>query len=115
MCIDSVFHIVFDSLIKPLCLAGVNILSDIITVDDLVEVYGDGTKAGQGISFRVGEGEFFGFLGPNGAGKRTTIKGLTTRLRKTSGRVTGAGYDLDKDPQEIRTRIGAGSQETAVD
>src|SRR5437867_17470 len=115
MRIDSVFDIVFDSLIKPLCLAGVSILSDIITVDDLVEVYGDGTKAVQGISFRVGEGEFFGFLGPNGAGKSTTIKVLTTLLRKTSGRVTVAGYDLDKEPQEIRKLIGAESQETVVD
>src|SRR2546426_6195294 len=115
MRIDSVFDIVFDSLIKPLCLAGVSILSDIITVDDLVEVYGDGTKAVQGISFRVAEGEFFGFLGPNGAGKSTTIKVLTTLLRKTSGRVSVAGYDLDKDPQEIRKLIGAESQETVVD
>jgi len=115
MRIDSVFDIVFDSLIKPLCLAGVSILSDIITVDDLVEVYGDGTKAVQGISFRVGEEEFFGFLGPNGAGKSTTIKVLTTLLRKTSGRVTVAGYDLDKEPQEIRKLIGAESQETVVD
>src|SRR3989441_2123416 len=115
ICIDSVIYIAFDMLINPLCLASVSSLSDIITVDDLVEVYADGTKAVQGISFRVGEGEFFGFLGPNGAGKSTTIKVLTTLLRKTSGRVTVAGYDLDKDPQEIRKLIGAESQETVVD
>ena len=41
----------------------------IITVKDLVEVYADGTKAVDNISFNVKEGEFFGFLGPNGAGK----------------------------------------------
>jgi daunorubicin resistance ABC transporter ATP-binding subunit len=90
-------------------------MSDIITVRDLVEVYADGTKAVDGISFTVREGEFFGFLGPNGAGKSTTIKILTTLLRKTSGSVSIAGYDLEKNPKEIRKLIGVQSQETAVD
>ena len=49
-------------------------MSSIIDVKDLVLVYSDGTKAVDGISFSVREGEFFGFLGPNGAGKSTTIK-----------------------------------------
>jgi ABC-2 type transport system ATP-binding protein len=90
-------------------------MPDIITVDDLVEVYADGTKAVDGISFNVQEGEFFGFLGPNGAGKSTTIKILTTLLRKTSGAVSVAGYDLDKNPKEIRKLIGVQSQDTSVD
>ena len=87
----------------------------IITVKDLVEVYADGTKAVDNISFDVKEGEFFGFLGPNGAGKSTTIKVLTTLLRKTSGHVQVAGYDLDKSPKEIRKVIGVLSQETSLD
>ncbi len=41
-------------------------MTDIISVDNLVEVYSDGTKAVDDISFKVSEGEFFGFLGPNG-------------------------------------------------
>jgi len=90
-------------------------MPDIITVNDLVEVYADGTKAVDGISFNVQEGEFFGFLGPNGAGKSTTIKILTTLLRKTSGSVSIAGYDLDKNPKEIRKVIGVQSQDTSVD
>jgi ABC-2 type transport system ATP-binding protein len=90
-------------------------LTDIITVKDLVEVYADGTKAVQGITFTVGEGEFFGFLGPNGAGKSTTIKILTTLLRKTSGSVTVVGHDLDTHASEIRKVIGVQSQETVVD
>jgi len=90
-------------------------LPDIITVSDLVEVYADGTKAVNGISFNVQEGEFFGFLGPNGAGKSTTIKILTTLLRKTSGSVSVAGLDLDKNPKEIRKLIGVQSQDTSVD
>ena len=90
-------------------------MSDIITVKDLVEVYSDGTKAVDSISFSVKEGEFFGFLGPNGAGKSTTIKILTTLLRKTSGTATVAGFDLDKEPKKIRNIIGVQSQETSVD
>lgn len=90
-------------------------LPDIITVKDLVEVYADGTKAVDGVSFNVNEGEFFGFLGPNGAGKSTTIKILTTLLRKTSGTVSVAGFDLDKNAKEIRKLIGVQSQETSVD
>jgi len=90
-------------------------LDDIIKVDNLVEIYGDGTKAVDGISFNVNEGEFFGFLGPNGAGKSTTIKILTTLLRKTSGTVTVSGYDVDRQPKAIRKIIGVQSQETVID
>lgn len=91
------------------------LMSAIITVRDLVEVYSDGTKAVDHISFNVAEGEFFGFLGPNGAGKSTTIKILTTLLRKTSGAVSVAGFDLDKQPADIREVIGVQSQDTTVD
>jgi ABC-2 type transport system ATP-binding protein len=90
-------------------------MSDIITVKDLVLVYGDGTKAVDNISFNVAEGEFFGFLGPNGAGKSTTIRVLTTLLRKTSGEVKVAGFDIEKDAAAIRKIIGVQSQETTVD
>ena len=90
-------------------------MSDIITVKDLVLVYADGTKAVDNISFKVQDGEFFGFLGPNGAGKSTTIKILTTLLRKTSGEATVAGYDVSKDADSIRKVIGVQSQETTVD
>jgi ABC-2 type transport system ATP-binding protein len=86
-----------------------------IVVQDLVEVYSDGTKAVDGISFQVNEGEFFGFLGPNGAGKSTTIKVLTTLLKKTGGKVSVAGFDIEKHPEEIRKIIGVQSQETVVD
>ena len=86
-----------------------------VTVENLVQVYSDGTKAVDDISFTVEEGEFFGFLGPNGAGKSTTIKVLNTLLKKTSGKVTVAGYDLDKDSQAIRKAIGVASQETVID
>ena len=90
-------------------------MSDIVSAENLVVVYKDGTKAVDGISFSVKEGEFFGFLGPNGAGKSTTIKVLTTLLGKTSGNVTVAGLDLDRSPGEIRKIVGVLSQETSLD
>jgi ABC-2 type transport system ATP-binding protein len=90
-------------------------MPETITVQDLVEVYSDGTRAVDGISFNVNEGEFFGFLGPNGAGKSTTIKVLTTLLKKTAGKVSVAGFDIEKRPEEIRKLIGVQSQETVVD
>jgi ABC-2 type transport system ATP-binding protein len=90
-------------------------MSEIIKVDNLIQVYGDGTKAVDDISFTIREGEFFGFLGPNGAGKSTTINILTTLLAKTSGSVTIAGYNIDKEPQNIRKIIGVQSQETVID
>jgi ABC-2 type transport system ATP-binding protein len=90
-------------------------MADIIQVKDLVVTYPDGTRAVDGLTFEVKEGEFFGFLGPNGAGKSTTIKTLTTLLRKTSGRVNVAGFDLDQSPDKIHGKIGVLSQETILD
>lgn len=90
-------------------------MPDIISVNNLILVYSDGTKAVDDVSFSVHEGEFFGFLGPNGAGKSTTIKILTTLLRKTSGAVTVAGHDIESGAAEIRRIIGVQSQDTTVD
>ena len=82
----------------------------------MVKAYeNNSVPAVRGISFEVKEGEFFGFLGPNGAGKSTTIRILTTLMPKSSGSVSIAGLDLDKDPQKIRKVIGVQSQETALD
>ncbi len=83
-----------------------------------MKAYGNNSSdmpAVRGISFEVNEGEFFGFLGPNGAGKSTTIKILTTLMPKSSGSVSIAGFDLDKDSKKIRRLIGVQSQETALD
>ena len=87
-----------------------------IKVNNLVKAYENSSvPAVQGISFEVKEGEFFGFLGPNGAGKSTTIKILTTLMSKSTGSVSIAGHDIDKEPQKIRRLIGVQSQETALD
>lgn len=77
----------------------------IISVKDLVKYYGE-FQAVKGISFEVMEGEIFGLLGPNGAGKSTTLEIMETLRPKTSGKVILDGYDLDKNPNEIKKRIG---------
>src|SRR6478672_6244162 len=77
----------------------------IISVKDLVKHYGD-FQAVKGISFEVKEGEIFGLLGRNGAGKSTTLEIIETLREKTSGKVWVHGFDLDKDPGEIKKIIG---------
>jgi ABC-2 type transport system ATP-binding protein len=57
------------------------------------------------VNIRVPRNELFGLLGPNGAGKTTLIKVLTTLLAPTSGRACVAGFDVTKEPHEIRARI----------
>ncbi len=82
-------------------------VENIIQVQDLVKVYPGDVKALSGIDFSVGRGEFFGFLGPNGAGESTAIKILSSLLKKTSGRVSVAGFDLEgsSSSTEIRRAI----------
>ncbi|MFN4978159.1 MAG: ABC transporter ATP-binding protein, partial [Bacteroidota bacterium] len=63
-------------------------------------------QAVKGISFQVHEGEIFGLLGPNGAGKSTTLEIMETLREKTSGEITIGGFDLDKEPNEIKKIIG---------
>jgi ABC-2 type transport system ATP-binding protein len=79
--------------------------STIISVDGLVKHYGN-FQAVKGITFDVYEGEIFGLLGPNGAGKSTTLEIIETLRTKTSGHVTVGGYDLDRQPGEIKKIIG---------
>jgi len=57
-------------------------------------------------SFKARKGEVLGLLGPNGAGKTTTMKILTTQIIPTSGKARVAGYDILKDPIEVRRRVG---------
>ena len=77
----------------------------IISVQNLVKRYGD-FEAVKGISFDVYEGEIFGLLGPNGADKSTTLEIIETLRDKTSGKVFVDGFDLDREPNEIKKIIG---------
>lgn len=89
-----------------------------IEVHDLVRRYGRGKRALtalDGLTFAVARGSIFGLLGPNGAGKSTTLKILTTQIRPTSGRALVAGFDVRRDPLEVRRRIAVVIQEQAAD
>jgi ABC-2 type transport system ATP-binding protein len=66
------------------------------------------------ISFAVEKGEIFGFLGPNGAGKSTTIRMLCGLLLPSGGSGTVAGFDLMKESEKIKTRIGYMSQKFSL-
>ena len=89
-------------------------LSSPIVAEQLTRHFGD-VKAVDGIDLRVNSGEIFGFLGPNGAGKSTAVRMLTTLLRPTSGRAVVAGFDVAKQPDEVRRRIGVALQDAAID
>jgi ABC-2 type transport system ATP-binding protein len=67
------------------------------------------------VSFAVERGEIFGFLGPNGAGKTTTIGMLCTLLRPTSGTARLNGYDIVKQPHDVRKSIGLVFQDPSLD
>jgi lipooligosaccharide transport system ATP-binding protein len=68
-----------------------------------------------GIRFTVRKGEIFGFLGPNGAGKTTTMKMITCLSPRTAGSLEVLGMDPDKQPAEIKQRLGVVPQETNLD
>ncbi len=80
-----------------------------VQVTDLVKRFGD-FIAVDGVTFHIRRGEIFGFLGPNGAGKTTTIRMLLGLLRPTSGTATVLGFDVARQPEEVRKRIGYMSQ-----
>ena len=90
-------------------------MTRIIETEGLTKVYPPSFRAVDGISFGVEKGEIFGFLGPNGAGKTTTIKMLTTLASISEGRCSVAGFDVQKDTDEVRRRIGLVPQDAAVD
>jgi ABC-2 type transport system ATP-binding protein len=75
----------------------------------------NGVKAVDGVTFSVGKSEIFGFLGPNGAGKTTTINVLCTLLKPTAGTASVNGYDVEKDPNNVRKSIGLIFQEPSLD
>ncbi|MEW1734805.1 ATP-binding cassette domain-containing protein [Nocardia beijingensis] len=89
-------------------------MPDAIVAEGLVKRYGQ-LVALDGLDLRVEEGTVTALLGPNGAGKTTTVRVLTTLLTPDAGHATVAGIDVLRDPQTLRSRIGASGQYAAVD
>src|SRR5713101_1119519 len=84
-----------------------------LQVENLTKRYGD-VEALRGVSFAVEEGEVFGLLGPNGAGKTTTVEILEGLRRRDGGTVSVCGMDPQRDPQKLKSEIGAALQATAL-
>ncbi len=80
-----------------------------IEVNNLTKKFGNFTSV-DNISFKVNEGEIFGFLGANGAGKSTTIRMLCGILEPTSGDAVVGGYSVVKEPDNVKLNIGYMSQ-----
>jgi ABC-2 type transport system ATP-binding protein len=86
----------------------------IIEVEHLSKRFGS-LVAVDDISFFVDRGEVFGFLGPNGAGKTTAINILCTLLKPTSGRAIVNGFDVVRQPSQVRQSIGLVFQDPSLD
>ena len=88
--------------------------NEAIYTKGLVRTFGP-VRAVDGVDLGVHQGEIFGFLGPNGAGKTTVIRMLITLLTPTAGEIWVAGYDVVREPNEVRLRIGATQQDASLD
>ncbi|HET9725578.1 MAG TPA: ABC transporter ATP-binding protein [Gemmatimonadales bacterium] len=83
--------------------------TDAVVADGLRKVFGS-LVAVEGLTMTIRRGEVFGFLGPNGSGKTTTIRMLCGLIEPTAGTAVVVGYDVRRDPEQIRRRIGYMSQ-----
>lgn len=81
-----------------------------IAVSKLTKSFGRFTAVSD-LTLKVNPGEIYGVLGPNGAGKTTAIKAITGLLRPTSGTITVCGYDVVREPERAKRRIGYISDE----
>ena len=90
-----------------------------LKVEKLTKIYfkksSNEIKALNNLNLEVKEGEIFGLLGPNGAGKTTFLNILAGTVIKNSGSVNVWGYDLDKNPRQVRSSIGIVPQEVNLD
>jgi ABC-2 type transport system ATP-binding protein len=90
-------------------------MTNIVEANHLIKHYpGSDQPAVRDVSFAIQRGEIFGFLGPNGAGKTTTISMLSCLLKPSGGSATIAGFDLTRQQDEIKRRIGLVPQDLAL-
>ena len=88
---------------------------NVLSVKKLNKIYRKNIHALKDLNLEVNEGEILGLLGPNGAGKSTFINILAGVTDKTSGEVIVWGFDLDKNPRQVRVSLGIVPQEINVD
>ncbi|MDC1130249.1 ABC transporter ATP-binding protein [Candidatus Pelagibacter sp.] len=92
---------------------------NILSVKNLKKIYyskqAEDNHALNNLNLDVKEGEIFGLLGPNGAGKTTFINILAGTVIKTAGQVNVWGFDLDKNPRQVRASVGIVPQEVNLD
>jgi ABC-2 type transport system ATP-binding protein len=84
-----------------------------VSLDQLTKRFGQQTAV-DAISFEIPAGQIVGFLGPNGAGKSTTLKMLTGMIEPTSGSASVCGFDLRREPIEVKRRVGFVPESGAV-
>src|SRR5580658_4343738 len=84
-----------------------------ISIDQLTKKFGSQTAV-DALTFEVNAGQIVGFLGPNGAGKSTTLKMLTGMLSPSSGTATICGFDLLREPIEVKRHVGFVPESGAV-
>ncbi len=85
-----------------------------VSLQNVHKVYNN-TCVVNDLSLAIEPGEIFGLLGPNGAGKSTTIRMLTTLANQTQGDIVVAGYDVSRQPAQVRRQIGVVLQQVSVD
>jgi ABC-2 type transport system ATP-binding protein len=86
----------------------------VIEVQDITHRYGD-RIALSNVTFDVRKGEIFGLLGPNGGGKSTLFRILSTMMVPTEGRAVIAGFDVARDPAQVRRQVGVVFQTQSLD
>jgi len=84
-----------------------------IKTENLIKQYKDKTAV-DGLTLSVSEGELIALLGVNGAGKTTTVKMLTCLTKPTGGKAEIMGFDVMKDPDEVKRLVGVSPQDTSV-
>jgi ABC-2 type transport system ATP-binding protein len=99
--------------IKPVKTKKISESAPIIVIKDLFKKFEEVTAV-DNLNLEIVEGELFSLLGPNGAGKTTTINILNGIIKPTSGNALIAGFDVTKNPDEVKKIIGVCPQEAAV-
>lgn len=89
-------------------------MKNAIETENLTKIYNNDFIAVNSLNLEIPDKTIFGMLGPNGAGKTTTIKMLTCLIQPTSGKATVGGYNVQKNPDEVRNLLGMVPQQVSL-